>query len=186
MTMKDGMLYLDITAWKVQFSVDFLAPDWKKSAYTVMPDVTDYSVGRGDPYPDVIKFAVNSYSEPAGHYIPQGSYFPEQIGIYNCPEVYAVHVAQCADFPWDEWPVNDLAHVHNYFDGGGVICFSHGTNVFETPEKLSYIFIHEYCHILRGIPEDWKVGDDFHDNQWAALMHKFGLAAYKYAQCVYK
>lgn len=132
------------------------------------------------------KFGVGTLDIPMlvvhkdGPYIPYGSYFPAQLGLYM-EGVYAINVGICTSFPeptriqqllgygeGDDRFESQWAHAHVE---EGVICFAEGDFIFENFNVPSDVLVHEYCHILRGVSDQI----DGHDVKWKQYMRRYGL-----------
>jgi hypothetical protein len=121
---------------------------------------------------------------PCKVYVREGSYLPEQLGLYM-EGVYAINVGTCTSFPnLDPTGFHgERAHAH---PGVGVICFPDGLSLFSEPGVPDDVLIHEYCHILRGLKGIKDLTVDLHDETWAYYMRCYGLEPKRGPDYVYR
>jgi hypothetical protein len=153
--------------WYINYSMDadtikFRLNDWTSNPDTSIPDVPTLIV-------------------PSKFYVHEGSYTPEQLGIYRMPEVSWIHVGYCS-LKQDEGQAGfgvSMAHAHT-----DEICISHGTYVFTEEGYVDDVLIHEYLHILAGETFDPLMPG--HSETWRELMKIWGLYPTPYMTYVYK
>ena len=133
----------------------------------------------------------------AKYRVPNGSYWPEELGIYGLKGVRSLHVGHCIKnyskgidgFVWEETSNREkpnwssgwtLAHVHQDMEA---ICFVDGAYIFSAPGVLDDVFIHEYCHILQPRFDENK---DAHNTEWEKLMKMYGLRIVPWAEYIYR
>jgi hypothetical protein len=163
---------LDTISWKVKFDTDTFKIN--------LGDWDTYKVTWPQPQSDIRTPKVM---------IREGSYFPEHLGLY-LEGVPAIHVGFCGLFPdkgLDGLAVNyprlPLAHSHPEV---GHICFRDGSYIFSAEGVVDDVFIHEYCHILRGCEDCDFEKTGGHDERWKELMVAYGLDPSPYSMYIYR
>lgn len=119
----------------------------------------------------------------------EGSYFPEQLGLY-LEDVVAIHIGFCGLMPGSG--IDGLANSNDMIPLGHAhpvenhICFRDGSYIFAAEGVVDDVFIHEYCHILRGCEDCDFEKTNGHDERWKDLMITYGLPPEPYCPYVYK
>lgn len=119
--------------------------------------------------------------------VPEGTYRPQELGLYLDPAARWIHIGYC-HFKQDkgidgfqEKGKFHVAHAHAHPDTGDM-CFINGTYIFEREGVVDETFLHEYCHILRG----WPDSGDGHDMAWRDLMISYGLSPVRHMEYKYR
>lgn len=132
-----------------------------------------------------------------GYMVQNGLYSPEQLGIY-AKDIHTICVGECWFRQSFRTPSGreGVAHTHSVLldndEYTSVMCFLTGAYIFSSEGVLDDTFIHEYCHVLRGLPEGHKYMTqweketwDGHDVKWGRLAEKYGLIPTRYTPYKY-
>lgn len=150
--------------------------------YTVFVGITDTTVHYKTVLSDSTIYARQAAEiRESKVFIREGTYQPEWFGLY-LDGVKWLNVGFCQAWPdkgIDGFFVGELAHAHV---NAGNICFSNGSYLFSDEGVLDDVFVHEYCHMLRGD----TVYEEGHDLAWRNIAIKFGLEPIACSRYVYK